>query len=136
MRIVIETIPHQQQRYNTVGDWRYLEDDTLLIRVSKMSDSRYEFLVGVHEVIEAELCRHDGVTQKEVDDFDIRFEQLRADRGDTITDEPGDHPEAPYSIQHCIATGIERLLAAVLLVDWYEYEQELNKLGDSYGRKG
>jgi len=130
MRIVIETIPHQQQRYDTVGDWCYLEDDTLLVRVSKMSDSRYEFLVGVHELIEAELCRHEGVTQKEVDDFDFEYEKLSPD--EQKTEEPGDHPEAPYNLQHCIATGVERLLAAILLVDWYEYEQELNELSESY----
>jgi hypothetical protein len=52
MHVVIETIDHLKQRYPTVGDWQ-LKPDGLHITVSKMSDSRYEFLIGMLEVIEA-----------------------------------------------------------------------------------
>lgn len=125
--IVIHTIDHQFQRYNTVGDWRWTgnEKDILTITVSKMSDWRREFLVGVHELIEAMLCKHDGVKEEQVDKFD-----LAADVFDDI--EPGDHPQAPYQVQHCIATGVERLLAAVLGVDWYTYECEIGDLTQKY----
>jgi hypothetical protein len=122
MKIVIETILHETQRYTTVGDWFYAPDGTLHIKVSALSDPRYEFLVGIHEAIECELCRQAGVTQEVVDKFDIEYEKNRADDNE---DEAGDDPAAPYHTQHCVATGVERILAAVLGVDWKLYEQEL-----------
>src|SRR6185437_14162711 len=100
MRIVIETIPHEQQRYPTVGDWTYEPDGTLLIRISKLSDERREALIAVHELVEVLLCKQDGVTQEAVDSFDKEFE---ANRPPDNVDEPGDDLRAPYARQHCIA---------------------------------
>jgi hypothetical protein len=125
MKIIIESIPHETQRYTTVGDWFYDPDGTLHIKVSSLSDPRREFLVGIHEAIECELCRQEGVTQEVVDKFDMEYEKNRAENNE---DEPGDDPSAPYHVQHCTATGIERILAAALGVDWKPYEQELTDL--------
>lgn len=97
----------------------------LHIRVSKLPDSRYEFLVALHELVEVKLCEWSGVTQKQVDDFDISFEDNRKPDDDS---EPGDSPNAPYRFQHCIATGVERIVAAVLGVDWSEYEKAITAL--------
>jgi len=58
LKIVIETVDHQ--RYPTAGDWQ-LKPDGLHIFVSRMSDQRYEFLVGMHEEIEAYLCKQESV---------------------------------------------------------------------------
>lgn len=125
MRIVIETIAHEQQRYPTVGDWFFDEEGNLTIRVSKLSDWRREALIAVHELVEVLLCKHDGVTQESVDIFDKQFEATRAPDN---FDEPGDDPSSPYFKQHCTATGVERLLAAQLGVNWKEYEKELDRL--------
>jgi hypothetical protein len=121
MRITVQTIPHRQQRYNTVGDW-YSDKITGTVRifVSELSNWRYELLVGVHEVVEAFLCMHDGVIEEAVDAFDKAFV--------SHSDEPGDDPKAPYQKQHCIATGVERILAACLGVKWLEYENALEDL--------
>lgn len=121
MKISIQTIPHSLQRYNTVGDW-YTDKITGTVRifVSELNSWRYELLVGVHEVVEAFLCMHDGVTQESVDAFDKQFV--------THSEEPGDDPEAPYQKQHCLATGIERILAACLGVKWADYEEALEIL--------
>lgn len=124
MNIKIEVIPHNQHRYSTVGDW-YWEGEDLVIKVSKLSDWRREALIAVHELVEVLLCKHDDVSQQSVDKFDKDFE---AHRHPDNEDEPGDEPNAPYVRQHCIATGIERLLAANLGVNWKEYEKELNEL--------
>jgi hypothetical protein len=123
--ISIKTIPHSEQRYATCGDWYYDEEKTLCIRVSRMNDSRYEFLVALHELVEVKLCEWCGITQKAVDDFDMEYERLRPDGDES---EPGDSPSAPYKIQHCIATGVERLVAAMMNVDWNSYEAEINAL--------
>lgn len=124
MNITIKIIPHAEQRYPTVGDWFFNGQD-LEIHVSKLSDWRHEMLIAVHELYEALLCEHDGVTQQAVDDFDRKFEALRPAPDDT---EPGDDPSAPYRRQHFRATNIERQLADALDVNWREYETELNAL--------
>ena len=125
MNVKIEIIPHDQQRYPSVGDWAFDKKGDLNIFVSKLSDYRLEMLVAVHELIEVLICKHDGVTQKTVDDFDIAFEK---NRGPDNEDEPGDDPSAPYVQQHCIATGVERILAAELGISWKKYEEELCKM--------
>jgi len=127
MKIMIETVPHEEQRYTTCGDWYADNDGVLHIRVSKLSDARRELLVAVHELVEVILCDNDGVTQAVVDTFDKEYE---ANRPEGNFDEPGDDPKAPYCRQHCIATGVERILAAALGVNWKEYEEELDALPD------
>jgi hypothetical protein len=125
MKIIIETIPHEAHRYETVGDWFYDSDGVLHIKVSKLSDWRREMLVAVHELIEVLTCNNDGVSQEVVDKFDKEFE---ASRHPDNEDEPGDEPTAPYVKQHCLATGIERILAQQWGVNWKEYEKELGSL--------
>ena len=120
MKIVIETIPHLEQRYPTVGDWQIVGPGELRIAVSRMSDPRREWLVAVHELIEALLCIDAGVTQDEVDRFDLAL--LYNDP------EPGDNPDSPYRRQHCLASAVERLLAAEFGVSWRAYEEELAAL--------
>lgn len=125
MKIVIKTVPHASQRYSTVGDWTFDADGNLTIKVSQLSNWRREMLVAVHELVEVLKCKHDGVTQESVDAFDNEYE---ANRKEGDESEPGDDPAAPYVKQHCLATGIERILAAELGVNWKEYEEELNSL--------
>lgn len=133
MNVKIEIIPHDQQRYSTVGDWYFqdtlenneVKQTDLVIRVSKLSDWRREMLVAVHELVEVLKCKHDGISQQAVDDFDKAFEAARSIDN---FDEPGDEPSAPYCRQHCLATGIERILAAELGINWKEYESELDEL--------
>ena len=121
MKIIIETIAHKRQRYPTVGDWFY-KRGVLHIRVSKLCCCRREALIAVHELVEALLCRGANISERSVTAFDKKL--LKA--GGTM--EPGDHVLAPYQRQHCIATGIERLLAAELGVYWADYEKELEHL--------
>ena len=127
MKIIIETIPHQEQRYTTVGDWFYEVDGTLHIKVSELSDKRREVLIAVHELVEVLLCEQAGIGQLAVDEFDKHYE---ANRAPDNFDEPGDDPTAPYVRQHCLATSVERLMAAEMGVNWKEYEEELDKLPD------
>lgn len=124
MNVDIRTIPHENQRYETVGDW-YSDAEGLHVRVSKMSDRRYEWLVIIHELVEVFLCTHAGITQAQVDAFDTAYEANRQPGDDS---EPGDSVQAPYALQHCIATGVERVVAAFLGVSWSLYEAEINSL--------
>lgn len=119
IKIIIETIPHHDQRYDTVGDWRYdAASGTLAIRVSDLNNWRYETLIAIHELVEAALCSSGNIDQEKVDQFDLNY------KGDG---EPGDDSNSPYRGPHCMATGIERMLAAVMGVDWKKYEQSIDE---------
>ena len=126
MNIEIFSIPHQEHRYDTVGDWFNLTKLTerpikkyLTIRVSRMDNPDYEFLVGIHELIEAWLCQKQGIRSQDVDAFD---------RAHPDSEEPGNLPNAPYHKQHIFASHIEQLIATELGVDWDQYEQHLMEI--------
>ena len=144
MKILIETIAHPSQRYDTCGDWTVSPEGNWHIRVSQLYNWRLEVLVAIHELVEMALCRDKGVTAKAVDDFDLAYQQdlqhlAECDAPDceqnhvamklaTQAEEPGDCPDAPYYRQHQIATGIERILAAEMGVDWSAYSEQIVNL--------
>jgi hypothetical protein len=90
-----------------------------------MSNWRFSFLVAFHELIEMALCRHNGVTASDVDNFDMAFE-ARRESGNTL--EPGDDPTSPYFWQHQLATMFERVMARLLDVDWDDYANAIDAL--------
>lgn len=124
MNIVIETIPHGDQRYETVGDW-WFGPDVLHIRVSAMGDWKKEALIAFHELAEALLCKDRDITDEQVTAFDRKFE---ANRQPDDNSEPGDDAAAPYRREHFFATTVERLLAAELGVDWQDYDYTIGEL--------
>ena len=123
MRITINKIPHAKQRYPTCGDWEFFTEftpnDLLSISVSEEMGGDSCFLVAMHELIEVKLCMQHGVTQQQVDDFDMTF------KGDG---EPGDDPAAPYHKEHLFATLMERKMAKAMGVNWDEHEARINAL--------
>jgi hypothetical protein len=125
MKIIIQTIPHAQQSYPTVGDWRRGPDGTLKINVSSEIGRKYALLVALHELIEVTLCEDRGITCEMVDTFDKKFEEHR--HPDNYS-EPGDDPAAPYRNEHFFATNIERQMAHEMQVDWADYEAAIDAL--------
>jgi hypothetical protein len=123
----IETIPHEKQRYPTVGDYWLDEAGVEQIRVSEMMDWRYEVLVAIHEIVEMALTRHRGIAEEANTEFDIRFEQDKEKR--LVEGEPGDNVNAPYRNEHFFATNLERLFAGELGVNWFEYDRYVDALG-------
>lgn len=125
MKIIIETIPHSEQRYDTCGDWYWDEEDHNLLHI-KISDLRsfhpYQTiaLLGVHELVEALGCINRCISQEEVDEFDLAW------KGEG---EPGDSPLAPYHLPHQFATFMERRMAEEFSIDWQQYEAAIKKLG-------
>jgi hypothetical protein len=113
VKTVVAVIPHADQRYPTIGDWVF-GGDALTIAVSDTGDPKMNFLIGLHEQIEAMLCLERGIPEPEVMAFDRAHPEL---------DEPGADPRAPYHAEHVFAEQIERLVAARLGVDWTEYER-------------
>lgn len=106
MKIILEAIPQEAQRYDTTGDWFFDGDGNLRICVTGESILAPEtFLVALHELVEVKLCHAKGISQKEVDVFDFSF------KGEG---EPGDDPKAPYRKEHREAMLIEALMAHFL----------------------
>jgi hypothetical protein len=118
-------IPHEAHRYETVGDYWYPSDERMELRVSDMGNEDYEFLVIIHELIEAHLCRKRGISEPEIKAFDEEFESKRVEGN---VDEPGDDPKAPYQKEHQFATKIEKQLAKELNVNWEEYSNVVETL--------
>jgi hypothetical protein len=122
------TIPHELHRYPTVGDYEWTRNGTLIIFVSETGNKKHNFLIFLHEYIEAMLCKFRGIKEEDITNFDIFFEMRRNMGLINNFDEPGDSELAPYKKEHQLATKIEMTLAAQLGVDWLNYEEKLNKL--------
>ena len=125
MKIVIETIKNELQKYPTVGDYWIDEDGTWQIRVSEMDNWKYEMAVAIHELWEQALCFDRGIKEPDITAFDIAFENKREEGNN---DEPGDSPKSPYAREHCSATGIERLFISEVNESWSDYDKAVCSL--------
>jgi len=120
-RIVIEFIPHKEQRYETVGDYWH-DGDTLNIRVSDMGNDLYNELVAIHELVEELLTRNNGISENEIMEFDIMWDQEVKHNIHHDVDEPGYDVRSPYYNEHFFAESIERLVANKARINWKQYE--------------
>ncbi len=116
--VTIEKVADTEMPYDTVSDWRY-DGATLIIRYVNLGNSNFELLLVHHEMDEAIICKKQGVTVAQVDEFDEEFERTRLP--DDTESEPGDEPDAPYHFAHTTAEALERSLALALGVKWGDY---------------
>lgn len=128
MDVRIKVIPHRKQPYPTAGYWEFDRHGNLLITVSEMGSENSEMLVAIHELVEAVLCRNQGISGDDVTAFDVDFEKRRAADPAIGNKEPGDDPAAPYFRAHQDAMLIEIYLANRLGVNWFAHEANLHKL--------
>ena len=125
MDISIKTIPMKEMRYKTIGDWWFDEYGNIEIRVAELGDWKLEAIVYIHELVEILLCKFKGITQKQVDDFDMSEYGLSLE-------EPGLDLKAPYFEQHAIALKVEELLYKELDVNVDEFEDKMGEVIDTY----
>lgn len=109
MKIILESCDRDLMRQTGDGDW-FWEDGTLHIKLVPQEDDNHTFLFGLHELVEAWLCRDAEVSEESVDAFDNAF----VPPVDDVDAEPGDAPTAPYREQHRQAMLIEMLMANFL----------------------
>lgn len=117
MKITLEVVPHNQQRLGMIGDW-FFEGEDLVVRVTDLGDWRFNFLIARHEMDEAILCKHHGVTAKQVDEYDL-------DNPHNGSSNFADNPFAPYYTEHNDALAAEWIMSRLLNVDWMEYEKRM-----------
>ena len=77
--------------------------------------------LAMHETFEALFCFRQGVTVKQVDEFDA----AHPEHGGLNN---GDMSDCPYKRAHCFATAAERILAGEWNENWAEYDNELESL--------
>lgn len=134
MKINYRVIEHSRQRYPTAGDY-WWKGEILEIRVSRLKDPIKQYLIMVHEFVEATAVRIAGKPDQSTE-FDIAYEQARAVGGRApcgcrADAEPGDDPHAPYYNEHQLATKIERIVAKHFRIGWYEYGEEVDALDEA-----
>jgi hypothetical protein len=113
MRIEIKAIDPSAIRYSTCGDWEWLPDGSLQISVPDYGgQDNSAFLVALHEMAEAWMCRKSGITEEEVNSWDIAHP-------DAI--EPAEEEGSPYADEHAIATQVELKVCAGLNMDWNKH---------------
>ena len=121
MDITIKTIPSAEQRYRTLGDYWVDTDGNLQIRITKLNDWKWEFLIALHELVEYALVKDRGISLSAIDDFDKKFEEGLSDDNE---EEPGESADAPYKMEHLFADSIEKQMAFAMNLDWYNYHYE------------
>lgn len=140
-RIVLESIPHDKQAYETVGDYAETDDEIRIV-VSDLEDEKLEWLIAVHELVEVMLMKHAGIPLQASTDYDVEFEKARSSFSGIGSDgfrfrgrwypmdaEPGDAPDSPYRQQHNYATAVERMMCAALGIPWAYYAARCNEAG-------
>lgn len=120
MKIVIEFVEPEMQRYPTCGDYVIDKGGNWQIKVSKMSDARSMIAVALHELSEMGHVVTNEIPIEAIDRWDIDYETSRKP-GDNS--EPGEHPSAPYHQSHAIATVLEILYCESLDLPWKEHSE-------------
>lgn len=156
MRLDIQIIDHNAQRYETCGDWWVDAEGVVQVRVSHLSDRKYEYLILIHELTEmflelakrrTKLTRPNRIVQppphevrelqelrlltEETDRFDQRYEASRS--ADDNESEPGCEPDCPVYQGHMAASAIENIAAMVLEVNYNKYAEEVGALKQTKG---
>lgn len=124
----ILTRPMASMRYKTIGDWfefKPVTNQTILFSIESANTGNldYNFLIALHELIEAYLCYKKGITTEQVDEWD----NAHPDEA-----EPGMMQDCPYRHEHFIATTIEGTMARTLGINWDKYDKAINKTLKQY----
>lgn len=108
-------IPNDQ-----VGDWRIQADGSIDVFSGETGNGDSDFLIQLHELFEAHMCRRDGVKESDVDAFDAVYTGP--------FEEPGHDENAPYHVQHEAAMKLEQYAAHLLGVPWRKHEKRIDAL--------
>ena len=106
-------------RCRDIGDWFQPNSGSRLILALDLGNSRYNYLLLLHEFYEQEACYEDGVHDDVVTAWDAKHNEGSISGGE---DE-----QSPYHAQHEWAEKLERLAAEGLGVNWDEYEAAIKK---------
>ena len=111
--ITIDFIKPDENRYVTHGDW-VNHNGSLHITSTSYGNKNGSFLVALHELVEAWLCNHDGIDEKDVMAWDLCHPDA---------DEPAEVEGSLYRKQHDVAIAVEKLVCEAMGIDWENHER-------------
>jgi hypothetical protein len=111
--ITIDFIKPESNRYVTHGDW-YEKDGNMVITSTAYGNENGSFLISLHELVEAWLCKHDGVAEEDVSAWDLCHPDAP---------EPAEVEGSPYRKQHDVATQVEKIVCAAMGIDWENHNR-------------
>ena len=117
--IRIEFVGQKDQNYDTVGDYGETESE-IWFKITRFNNPNYSWAILLHELAEKRLKDQDGVTDAEVDAWDL------GDGKDL--DDPGLDPKACYHKYHMMADALERTFIVMSGEDWIPYEQAIEEM--------
>jgi hypothetical protein len=123
---IIKTIPHDEQKYATLGDYWMDPNGDIQVRVSFIGHEIYENAIILHEMTEITLMLARNIPLEESTRFDLEFE------ANGSPGEPGDDLHCPYYREHQTATLVERQFIHENGLDWKEYERYQEKWLNSH----
>lgn len=139
MKITIEFVPNEEVKarkgfggadwfFDHYGDYdafsRRVRPQSLTIRVANELPREEQMALAIHELVEAVLCEQFGIKTEDVDKFDLQH--LDDEKNPAFNS--GDHHASPYYAPHQFATSVERMIAALMNVDWNAYDERLSAL--------
>ena len=128
--IILNTSDIKDHRYESIDDWFDPEqyEDFLQFHtyVADMGNMDYNFLVLMHALTEQYLCYRHKIKDEDVTEFDMAH---------THCENPGEHEEAPYHLEHQVGNDVEALLSVALEVDFPTYEAAIDKTLSKYPKK-
>ena len=116
MKIRVNIVEPETQRYETSGDYFYNRKGYLIFRISKQKTRFLEKMQLIHELIEQTLCEYSAILHERIDEFDMNY-----DMKNSTYQEPGDDPNAPYHKQHVLAKDVEKMICKQLNLNFDEY---------------
>lgn len=123
MKIDVQFIPHAEHRFTTIGHWFETADGTLHIQISRELHWKYQVAVLFHELIEATMCRANGITTAECDEFDALFEREYDEGKWPKSVEAGFDRRCPYRRGHIWGSRFERVVIFLLGASWRDYNR-------------
>ena len=114
MKITIQTIKHEEQRYDTVGDYWEDADGTMQFRITDTGNKIVNFMCLMHELTEWFWCVVRGLPLESVDTFDLNH---------LDAEEPGCLSDAPYHEGHELGEVVEKVLENGLGISHKEVDE-------------
>ena len=87
--------------------------------VSETGNEDYNFLIGIHELVEFYLCQREGISEQSVTEWDTAH---------LDAEDPGSDPKAPYYKQHRVALLVEDVLMRFMKINKKKYEKRLDEV--------
>ena len=117
----VHVVPHNEQRYETVGDWEPGDPARGVphrITVSETGDRTTNVACALHELVEFWLCTLRAIPEDIVSDFDKEYDG----------EEPGADPDAPYYEEHMTATALEHAFIVACDLSIAEYNRNFDNV--------